>query len=94
MVLLYMHVRGVEVAKDPRHGQHGSETHAKVKELVAAMHSVKRLPEMYQAEVNRLRKAAARAEVEAEAAGSSKQTPTNTPQKPAKEQRAGGVKRT
>ena len=61
-------------------------------ECVEALDRVQRPPEIFQAEVAAMRKMvrrpgedAAPAEVMAQAAGSSKQTPTKPPQKPAEE---------
>ena len=77
-----------------------STTHAQLKECVEALDRVQRPPEIFQAEVAAMRKMvrrpgedAAPAEVMAQAAGSSKQTPTKPPQKPAEETPAHSEKR-
>ena len=86
--------------RTPAAANAGSPSHGKLKELVNAMGTAKSPLTISEAElaamrrmVNRPGEAAALAEVEAEAAGSSKQPPTKTPQKPAEEPRADRGKR-
>jgi len=91
---------GLTLLRTPATANTGSPSHGKLKELVNAMGTVKRPLTIFQAELAAMRKmvnlpgeAAAPAEVEAEAAGSSKQTPTKTQQKPAEEPREVSGKR-
>ena len=91
---------GLTLLRTPATANTESTTHTQLKECVEALDRVQRPPEIFQAEVAAMRKMvrrpgedAAPAEVMAQAAGSSKQTPTKPPQKPAEETPAHSEKR-